>query len=169
MQAREGGRPLLRRGIIGFRREGRILFASSLLPDSDCSGESISGSGKTIFIGLVALLIVAVVGAGLLRLVEMGRQGLLRTGDFVIFAAVFMVATAIARLLDGGPDGANSFLLAGVFVAPAALLGLIGAALSGRRGPDSVGLLLPAYLFGAGLFYYVFAALIIDLSEGALC
>jgi hypothetical protein len=146
-----------------------ILFASSLMPHSNCNGESIEGPGKSAFIAVTALAILAVVGAGLLRLLEMWRQGLLGPGDAVLFVAVFLVAAVIAKVLDGGPDGANSFLLGGVLVAPAALLGLIGAALSGRRGPDSVGVLLPVYLLSAGWFYYVFAALIVDLAEGALC
>ena len=146
-----------------------IFFASSLMPDSNCNEESIEGLGKSAFIAVTALAIIAVVGAGLLRLLDLWRQGLLQLGDAVLFAAVFLVAAAIARVLDGGPDGANSFLLGGVFVAPLALLGLIGAALSGRRGPDSVGVLLPAYLVSAGWFYYIFAALIVDLAEGALC
>jgi hypothetical protein len=148
---------------------GVIFFASYFMPDSNCNEESIEGLGKSAFIAITGLAIVAVVGAGLMRLLELWRQDLLQPGDIVLFAVVFLVAAAIAEVLDGGPDGANSFLLGGVFVAPVALLGLIGAALSGRRGLDSVGMLLPVYLLGAGWFYYVFAALIIDLAEGALC
>lgn len=146
-----------------------IFFASYLMPDSNCNEDSIEGLGKSAFIAVTALAIVAVVGAGLMRLLELWRQGLLQPGDIVLFAVVFLVAAAIAKVLDGGPDGANSFLLGGVFVAPAALLGLVGAVLSGRRGFDSVGILLPVYLLSAGWFYYVFAVLIIDLAEGALC
>lgn len=146
-----------------------IFFASSLMPDSNCNEESIEGLGKSAFLAVTALAIVAVVGAGLMRLLELWRQGLLQPGDVVLLVAVFLVAAAIAKVLDGGPDGANSFLLGGAFIAPAALLGLIGAALSGRGDLDSVGVLLPAYLLGAGWFYYVFAVLIVDLAEGALC
>jgi hypothetical protein len=146
-----------------------IFFASSLMPDSNCNEESIEGLGKSAFIAVTGLAIVAVVGAGLLRLLELWRQSLLRPGDAFLLAVIFLVAGAIANVLDGGPDGADSFLLGGVLVAPAALLGLIGAALGGRRSPDSVGVLLPVYLLSAGWFYYVFAALIVDLAEGALC
>jgi uncharacterized membrane protein YvlD (DUF360 family) len=146
-----------------------IFFASSLMPDSNCNEESIEGLGKSTFIVVTALAIIAVVGAGLMRLLELWRQDLLRPGDAALCAVAFLAAVAIAKVLDGGPDGADSLLLGGILLTPAALLGLIGAALSGRRGPDSVGLLLPVYLMSAGWFYYVFAAVIVDLAEGALC
>jgi hypothetical protein len=146
-----------------------IFFASSLMPDSNCSEESIEGLGKSAFIAVTALAIIAVVGAGLLRLLQLWRQGLLRPANVALVAIAMLMAVVIAKVLDGGPDGANSFLLGGVILAPLALLGLVGAGLSGRRGPDSVGVLLPVYLVSAGWFYYVFAALIIDLAEGALC
>jgi hypothetical protein len=146
-----------------------ILVAAFSLPSSDCSGEDHSGGlAEVILIGLTASSIAAVAGAALYRVVEMVREETFRTVDFAVLLVTALLVGVIAGTVASGQGGSDGLLIAGMFVAPLAMLALIGAAIGGF-GVKAVGLLLPIYLVGAGCIYYVVAAFFIAASEGGFC
>ncbi|MDX6601970.1 MAG: hypothetical protein QOF13_1172 [Solirubrobacterales bacterium] len=158
------GLPLLALALLG------LLFAA--LPETACD-ESADGSvgAWVIFLwGVGAAVGCLVAAAGLLVRLSRKPGGISRRQVVAAFVVVTILAGVGAVLsIPGEP---SVYWHAWAVAAPAtalALLVLVGAAAL-RRRVDDVGLLLPAYLIGAGLFVLPSLALIGALFKSdALC
>jgi hypothetical protein len=141
-------------------------------PGADCDGIADDHSGSE------ALTLTVAIAASLCALVAAwSRVAALRRGAGV---APWQIVAALVALgliglagtlidLGGNVDFIWGLGVVGVLATAAALLALV-LAWMGRRGPDEVGLLLPAYLLGAAVFVYPgFGLLAIALKSGGLC
>jgi hypothetical protein len=152
---------------------GLVLLAIFNLPEGDCYGvEDDDGSAEILLLIVTPAASLACLAAGALRSASLARAG----GDLHRQLRVVGVGSLVALVATGAiaSDG-NGLQYLGVLCAvgtaatAVALLVLIIAWLAGR-GPDDVGLLLPVYLFGAGLFVYpLFAWMGLLLSSGGFC
>jgi hypothetical protein len=157
------GLPLLALVLMG------LLFAA--LPEGACDESADGDVGAwVIFLWGVGVSVACLVGA-IWRLARLTRApGISRRQTIfaVISAAAFIALAAMVRI-DAEP---GIYWRAWVVALPAtalALLALVVAAVRGRQA-DDVGLLLPAYLAGAGLFVFPALALISALIKSdALC
>jgi hypothetical protein len=146
-----------------------LLFV--LAPEGACD-ESADGEpwAWVLFVWGVGLSVACLVGAGL-RLVQL-RRGPRRVSRRQCLVALALLGTlaVLASLVPANSLG--PYWDAWTVAVPAtglALLVLSGATLLRRRA-DDVGLLLPAYLLGAGIFVFPSLALLTALIKSdALC
>jgi hypothetical protein len=156
------GLPLLALVLMG------ILFMA--LPEGACdeSADGEVGSWAIFFWGVGAS--VACLAGAIQRLVRLIRAGVSRRQvvlALVTLVAMIVLAAAVQISGDPGPYW-NAWVVA-VPATGLALIALIVAALRRRRADDA-GLLLPAYLAGAGLFVFPSLALLAALIKSdALC
>lgn len=158
------GLPLLALALIG------LLFA--VLPETACdeSAEGSAGSWSILLLGVgaaVACLVAALVRVLGLRGMPGGipRRQVIAT---LVVVAILAVAAAFVSI-EAEPSFYWQAWVAAVPATAIAFLLLLGAAVLRRRAND-VGLLLPAYLIGAGLFVIPSLALLgAIVKSDALC
>jgi peptidoglycan/LPS O-acetylase OafA/YrhL len=154
--------PLLALALMGF------LFLA--LPEGACDESADGDAGAWVIFVWGAAVCAACLTGAIQRLLRLIRAGVPRRQAVFALLTVGVLAALAAVLRIG--DEAGLYWHAWVVAVPAtglALLALIVAALR-RRRPDDVGLLLPAYLAGAGLFVFPSLALITALVKSdALC
>ncbi len=146
-----------------------LCLVASRVPSGDCSGED-PGGGTQLTIALVFAALAslgAFVAAGQ-RLIALHSAGSLRPrrdlGIAVAAALAFLVSIAAftSWLAD---DVSEGLLLIGPGLTAVALLALLLAWATGLR---PVGLLLPVYLIGLGLFAYPFVAFLTLISNSGV-
>jgi hypothetical protein len=152
---------------------GLVLLAIFNLPEGDCYGvEDDDGSAKILLLVVTAVASLACLAAGALRSASLARAGgdLRRQLRVVGVGVLAALVAAGAFASDGdGVDYIGWLCVVGTAATAVALLVLIIAWLAGR-GPDEVGLLLPVYLFGAGLFVYpLFTWIALAINAGGFC
>jgi len=158
------GLPLLALVLMGF------LFIA--LPEGACDESAKGDVGAwVIFLWGAGVSVACLIGAiqRLVRLIR-ARDGISKRQ--VIFALVTLATLAILAAtvrISGGPGIYWQASVAAVPAMALALLVLVVLSLRGRRADDA-GLLLPAFLAGAGLFVFPSLAFILALIKSdALC
>jgi hypothetical protein len=146
-----------------------LLFG--LTPEAPCeTPESIDAWAWTLFVWGIALSVVCLAGATV-RVVRLARGKGISRRQSLLALVIVVVLAAIAAVVPIGAEPVVYWRVWAVAV-PAtglALLALTVAALLRRRA-DDVGLLLPAYLAGAGLFVFPSLALFTAvIKSNAFC
>ena len=151
-----------------------IILALPVLPSNDCESSDglLHGPGPIIF-GSVALIAASAVAvAGVLRCVQIYRWGLFREADTWLLAGAVLVASLAAGLVGsngGSGEVLGGFLIGGFLLAILSFLALLVAFFKGMTA-DEVGVLVPIYLFGAGMAYVFIAWVVLDLNaSGGIC
>jgi hypothetical protein len=112
------------------------------------------------------------VAAAVLRFVSLARAGRDLRRQLGIVAAGFAAALVLIALLAEARTAIDLFgwlCVVGATATALALPALLVALLAGRKA-DDVGLLLPFYLLGAGLFVYpLFTLFALAVNSGGLC
>lgn len=143
------------------------------MPGEDCDGVDDNGTGfpEIMLIAITGAASIGCVAAAGLRVVGLGRgrEDLSRQLWLGAGAAVLLVfVSSLPMYSDNGPVVTRIFVF-GIGATALALLSLVVTWLAGRK-PDDVGILLPLYLLGAGLFVYpAFTLLALAIDSGALC
>jgi hypothetical protein len=152
----QGGGPLGRWIVGPLVVLAALVGAVALLPSHGC-GPGITlthAAGGVLYLALAAVATGLAVGAGIWRLRRVdGTRAAVRA-----IAILVSVVVAILLLIVVGEGGIAAGLTFVVFIlglaaTGGALLSLL-AALVNRRDADEVGLALPLYLLGSGLFVY---------------
>ena len=141
-------------------------------PGADCDGvadDLSDGEGLVIAVALMASL--GAFAAAVNRVLALLRGPGVAPWQLIAVAVGVAVIAALGAVIDlgSGVDYLWPLAFVGVLATAAALLGLLVAWML-RRKPDDVGLLLPSYLVGAGLFVYPgFALLALAFKSGGFC
>jgi hypothetical protein len=145
-----------------------ILVVALQMPDHECGEGAGGGTTETILIAVVLVSVLAAIAAGLYRLGMMALHGRYGKRDAIVLAAAVLVVLATWAAGAGERSFLDAALIAGLVIAPLALLALMGAA-AARRDVEAVGVLLPVYLFGAAYVYLAAGLLGILVSSGVGC
>jgi hypothetical protein len=156
-----------------------VGIAATQVPVPDCLGAgtgagSDDGEPVAIMVSLAGVASLLALGGAVQRLLALRRAGafsLRRDGTIgAVVAIALLLATAVpaSRRGDLGA-GLEGLFLAGLALAVLALL-LLLVAWAARRRLDGVGVLVPAYLIGAGVFAYPLVAFLgLVSSSGVFC
>ncbi|HET9676320.1 MAG TPA: hypothetical protein VFP21_02310 [Solirubrobacterales bacterium] len=148
-----------------------MFFATSLLPNSDCSviddGSNPGGTAFAIIAGVCSFIAGV---AAIVRWTAMWEQGDYLGRD-VWLGRLALVGVMVGAGIGAGRDGEAAlagFLFAGLILMVLSLIALIVAAFMGKSTGDA-GALVPIYLFGACLTYPLLAWVVLDLNNHPLC
>jgi hypothetical protein len=147
-----------------------LLVAYFVPQASVCETE---GNGLTtrdsILLGICGLASLGFAAAALRRFLALERQGRIWRGVGYAVVIVPVVGLALSFALPGGESLFGSLMGIGALLSGGSLLALFVAWIA-RRRVEEVGLLLPLYLTGAGVFCFpTLAGLVLVAGSGALC
>ena len=142
-----------------------------LLPGSDCDGSDPASAGRLLVSVIAAVVSVTAVAAGAFRLGTL-VSGRSRTSAIEVAVVLAILIGALLVVTPGDErsvDDLAEYMMAAGAASIAAWFCLTGAFVL-RRTPEEVSLLLPVYLFGAGLgIFPILTWLAIGANAGAFC
>jgi hypothetical protein len=159
------GLPLLALVLMG------LLFGA--LPEGACDESGDGDAAAYVLLGFgIAVSAACLIGA-VQRLVRLARRpGGIASRQLLLAVVVVAILLVLAATLRLGGDSSAFYWQAWLVTVPATGLALLILAVAAlfRRESDDVGLLLPGYLAGAGLFVFPSLALLGGLiKSGGLC
>ncbi len=157
-----------------------VGIAATQVPAPDCLGAgtgtgSDDGEQVAIMVSLAGVASLLALGGAVQRLLALRRAGAFSArrdgaiGAVVAIALLFATVVPASRRHGDLGAGLEGLFLAGLALAILALL-LLLVAWAARRRLDGVGVLLPAYLIGAGAFAYPLVAFLgLVSNSGVFC
>jgi hypothetical protein len=147
-----------------------MIFATFLLPSTDCYSDADESSpGSVAFAVIAALSAVGVGAAAVYRVVAMWRQGSFTRRDSLVGGLALLAICVVAALPGGDSEDNLAWALIGGFLLMVVTFIALLVAAAVEKNLDEVGALVPLYLFGAALTYPLIAWFVLEIKAGAFC